>query len=62
MTEFTPVVAVVDFYWTDSMNGSSFSLYGRVFSLYVWDYAASQSAYRLLTRPRIDPGTYYLGE
>ena len=44
MTEFISVVMVVDFYWSDSMNESPFSLYGKVFFLGVWDYAASQSA------------------
>ncbi len=43
MTEFLPVVMVVECYWSDSMNESHFSLCGRVLCLDVWDCAASQS-------------------
>ncbi len=43
MTEFTPVVAVVDFYWSDPMIECPFSLYGRVFCLAAWDSAVSDS-------------------
>ena len=56
MTEFLPVVMVVELYWSDSMNESHFSLCGRVFCLDVWDCAASQSV-KSLARLGRDPGT-----
>ena len=43
MTEFTPVVAVVEIYWSDSMNECFFSHYGRVFYHVAWECATSQS-------------------
>ncbi len=43
MTEFTPVVTVVDFYWSDAMNECPFSLYGREFYHVAWECATSQS-------------------
>ncbi len=44
MTEFTPVVVVVDFYWSDSVNECQFSLYVRVLCLDAWDTAVCQGA------------------
>ncbi len=43
MTEFTPVVAVVEFYWSDSMNECFFSHCGRVFYHAAWECATSLS-------------------